>query len=771
MKRLAVSFLICLWAAATVGGEPVKQRWGGQGMPCTHPGTLKVIRSGVTTRLAFDLSALPKGAKVRHASLFCFKGTSGQPAEPIQIFITDSLGQDGQPAHAGKPLPLEAPYYRSFDATEAVRRWVKEPGQNFGFTVARFEGLQPGKSYLEVLYEGEAPEAPAQVTGVRALHHDGQTFIVWKEIPEYRPKKEEIVWVDHWDESGDKVAEGPGKDAFGRARLPAIRIKTLRGLQGLAWKTAGRAVRYEQAREVPPVRYRIYRHARPISADNFHEAEFVGEAGPLCGYDEKMRHVSFQGEYLNQKEVDSSLIPTYCIDDGKPIWPGEALFVHTPQKPSAAYYAVTTVWAGTENVSQVSEANSLSEPVVEKPSPPRPVLQFVQKDRYVAETPEYWHVFWAAAPAYYNLPAEPFHVTVGAPKNFKGPGPMFIKAPNHGGGFNIRSDMTVPSRSGITLMIEQHIPWGTDLCFNAGRGTLRSFKECKVDFFSERHVLHIINWVRSKWAIDPARITGSMLHFGIRHPEIFAKMSFGTYTASYDVRWAPGSRGLPALLGPKGIKTVDGEDAWSAFNVGWYVKKHPKRDIPFLVCISAVGKDAGHTSEFGWQDDPRGWKDLLDARQTFVATWGSEQGRAWFLHPEMSKAFGKMRWDVSIPAFGNCSLDNNPGSGDPADGDPCGQINGYLLWEDASQFDQQGRWELTVYLVGTTPEESCTVDITPRHCKGFKPRKGQSFKWTNTDLKTNKIVQSGPVEADASGLVTLRKVEVTKGRNRIAIFQ
>jgi hypothetical protein len=28
-------------------------------------------------------------------------------------------------------------------------------------------------------------------------------------------------------------------------------------------------------------------------------------------------------------------------------------------------------------------------------------------------------------------------------------------------------------------------------------------------------------------------------------------------------RWAPGSHSLPDLLGPKGIKTVAGENAWS----------------------------------------------------------------------------------------------------------------------------------------------------------------------------------------------------------------
>jgi len=768
--RSTTTIAALLLLATTLPAELVKERWAGEGTPCTHPGALEVVRSGLTPRLVFDLSALPKGAKVHHASLFAFSSRGGQPTEPIQIYPTEKLGEEGQPLYRGKPLELEAPYYRSFDATQAVREWVEDPRKNLGLAVARFERFDTGKSYLEVLYEGKPKKLAAQVTDVRAVHHDGQTFIVWKEVPDYRPTEDEVVWVDHWDESGEKVADGPGKDAYGLPRLPAIRIKTLRRLQGLAWKSAGRGLRYERVREVPPVRYRVYRHASKITAANLPEAEFIGEASPLCGYDEKMRKVYFQGEYLNQKEVDTSLIPTFCVDDGKPIRAGDALFVHTPQRPGSAYYAVTAVLAGTENVSQIGPPNSLLEPVEEQPAPPKPVLQFVQKDYYVPETPEYWHVFWAAPP-YYNLPNTPFHVAVGVPKSLKGPAPMYIKAPNHGGDFNIRGDMNVPSRTGVTLMIEQHIPWGTDLCFNAGRGTLRSSQECKVDCFSERYVLHIINWTRGKWPVDPAKISGSMLHFGIRHPEIFAKMDFGAYTASYDVRWAPGSTGLPGLLGPKGVKTVDGDDAWEVFNIGWYVKKYPRRDIPYLICISAVGKDAGHTSEFGWQDDPRGWKALLGARQTFVATWGSEQGRTWFLHPEMSGAFRNMRWDVSLPAFTKCSLDDNPGSGDPADGDACGQINGYLLWEDAGQVDLPDRWEMTVYLVKGSPEESCTVDVTPRHCRKFTPAGNQSFKWTNTDLASKEVIQSGQVKADQWGLVTLTGLKVSRGRNRIVIFK
>lgn len=753
--------LIALCLAAACHAELVSERWGGAGTPCTHPGTMRVDRGGQTPRLVFDLSAIPKGATIRRASLFCSTSGGGQPREPIRL-VAD-----------GKPLALEPPLYRSFDATEAVRRWAAEPAANQGFAVERFDRFDAPKSYLEVRYEGTPKNLPPQVTDLRALHHDGQTFLVWKEVPDYRPRPDSVVWVDEWSETGDKLADGPGTSPTGLPRVPAIRLRDLRELQGLGLRDQPSGFQgikpLQRVKERPAVAYRVYRHTTAITAANLHEAEFVGEAAPLCAYDEKMMKIDFKGEYLDQREIGDSLLPTYCIEGGKAVAPGEALYVYTPQKAGARFYAVTTVLAGTENAAQIGAANSLAQPVNETPAPPKPVLQFVQRDHYVAETPELWHIYWCAPP-YYHEQNEPLHVTVGVPKDFKGPGPMIVNAPSMGGSFNLRGDMNVPSRTAVTLMVEQHIPWGTDLCYNEGRGTLRSFEECKVDYFSERYMLHMINWALSQWNIDRTKISGGQLHFGLRHPEIFAKMSFGAYTASYDVRWAPGSGSLATLLGPKGeVKTADGDDAWEVFFIGHWLKKHPARDIPFLICISAVGKDSGHTSEFGWQDDPRGWRALLDARQTFVASWGSEQGRAHALPPEMNERFAAMRWDITLPAFSNCSLDNNPGNGDPADGDPCGQLNGYLLWDDKDAVDAPGRWEMTLYLVADAPRETCLVDVTPRHCRNFKPKPGEKFHWTNASIADGKEVQKGEVIADQWGLVTVEKAIVGKGRNRLCV--
>jgi hypothetical protein len=127
-----------------------------------------------------------------------------------------------------------------------------------------------------------------------------------------------------------------------------------------------------------------------------------------------------------------------------------------------------------------------------------------------------------------------------------------------------------------------------------------------------------------------------------------------------------------------------------------------------------------------------------------------------------------MNWEGTIPAFSNCSLDNNPGNGDPADGDYYGQINGYLLWGDRDQVDEAGRWEMTVFLADDCPRHECTVNLTPRQCQRFKPKPGEQFAWTNTTINGERIGM-GAVTADRWGLVTIEQLRVTKARHRVGI--
>jgi len=752
----AVAAVICGVACAAPGAL-VSERWGGKAAPCTHPDTLRVVKTTGGVRLVFDLSAIPRDAKVHRARLGCFTQDDAQPTDPAVIRIAGEGGPEGQ------PLALVAPWYRSFDATAAVRRWAADPKANRGLAVERFEGLLPERTCLEVVYEGEPSELPPQVTGVRAVHHDGQTFVAWREHPAFRPKAEEVVWIKQFVERGDVLADGPGQGAGGMPNHPAITLRALRRLQGLGLRTTPSGFQgireLKRIGQVPAITCRVYRHTEPITAGNVLQAEMLAEVDPLSGLDDEVYKIHFQGEYLNQWEDPNSVIPTLCVDKGKALAPGEGLYVHTPAGGGKGYYAVTAVLAGTEDLSRIGPDNSLAQPIDEAPATPQPVLQWLQVDQYKPTVPEYWYRYWAAPP-YGNLPSRSYRLAVAVGDKFQAPGPLIIDTIS--GAFNVRESIRVPKNDAITILIQRQLDWLPALFYNAGRGTLRGMTDCPVDYFSERYMSFMIHWTMGKYQIDRSRISGGLLHFGLRHPEIFTRMSFGSYTAGYDLRIAPGGPSMPRILGPQGIKTARGEDAWKMYSVAEYVHAHPERDIPFLLCVSGTGKDGGHTSEFGWQDDPRGWRGLLDARQPFVASWSTHPPR------ELTAAFEKMRWDVALPAFSRGSLDNNPGNGNPADGDYYGCINGWLLWDDQAAVDEAGRWEMAVWLIPSCPEDRCTVDVTPRRCRNFKPKPGQTLAWTQIAADGAELGK-GTVAADRWGLVTLKQVPVTKAPSRLRI--
>jgi hypothetical protein len=138
----------------------------------------------------------------------------------------------------------------------------------------------------------------------------------------------------------------------------------------------------------------------------------------------------------------------------------------------------------------------------------------------------------------------------------------------------------------------------------------------------------------------------------------------------------------------------------------------------------------------------------------------------------------KIRLNQTLPAFGNCSLDDNPGNGDLANGKGWGssQLNAYLLWDIETIVDEKNKWEITVWLTKgdkrgryAAPLSECTVDITPRRCQQFRAKPGQEFEWTNTNPGTKAVIGKGTVTADEWGLVTLKQVTVGKTKNRISI--
>jgi hypothetical protein len=110
------------------------------------------------------------------------------------------------------------------------------------FHVKAFPKWRWESTALEVTYQGKpARPLPPAVKGLRAFHRAGQTFITWREID---------------DPFGDKP--------------PALG----------ALKEAAEAAEAKRC-----VRYRVYRHDRPIDRRSLADAVLLAEGEPFSGFD------------------------------------------------------------------------------------------------------------------------------------------------------------------------------------------------------------------------------------------------------------------------------------------------------------------------------------------------------------------------------------------------------------------------------------------------------------------------------------------------------
>ncbi len=140
-----------------------------------------------------------------------------------------------------------------------------------------------------------------------------------------------------------------------------------------------------------------------------------------------------------------------------------------------------------------------------------------------------------------------------------------------------------------------------------------------------------------------------------------------------------------------------------------------------------------------------------------------------------TRYLGRFRRDRSWPALSRCSANSDPGDGSLAAGDTLGQINAFVEW-DTTLTDQPSYWQLTLRLrdllsgSGTMPApESLTVDVTPRRLQRFRPLAGTPYVFSVRRVSTGRGAQFGTATADAQGVVTLRGVKVFKAGSVVTL--
>ncbi|MCX7591977.1 MAG: hypothetical protein N2255_10165, partial [Kiritimatiellae bacterium] len=215
-------------------------------------------------------------------------------------------------------------------------------------------------------------------------------------------------------------------------------------------------------------------------------------------------------------------------------------------------------------------------------------------------------------------------------------------------------------------------------------------KEPRAYNFTERRMLWIIDWVIHNYGADPERVTcsgGSMgawgtMTFAFRHPEIFA--------AVYPNRPRMIQKGLPSLVPLKKGERImldDGTtDYFERMDMVRFAREHHE-DLPFVgwCCGRRDGfatfqeqvemvralTESHHGFAFAWNNGDH--------------SSGSEPMRLIMKYYPPS-LFARNK---SYPAFGRSSLDNNMGNGDPTDGEMEGGINLGFAWENVVDEPEQ----------------------------------------------------------------------------------
>ena len=679
----------------------------------SHPGTLRGRE-----QVEVVLSQIPRSAVV-HRAVFRPGRDEGE------AFASRDRGVRVTIAGTDTPLALLPPRYVSFDVTEAVRAAVASDSPRVIFSIADFPGYRPMATRLDVTGSFKAKNEVPRAKGISVRHRAGQTILTWTE-----------------------------------PRTPLDREN----------------VTFREFRQVPegPVRFRIYRGERPFSAATIGGAEFVGEVGPLTGWNPEFHGISPR---------DDSPVRRFVVEEGRPpVAPGTGVYAHNPAKAGKAFYFVSTAVNGEEDLSTFDEGNALREPVEEEVGPGAPVLQRVERPdtfNYVEKPELHYFVRWEAPPRS-NRPSRPFDYLVALPPKRVEPAPVGLHLHCWGANLEGGYGWWYDAAQGALLVSTNQSPYDWWTGYHEFDGTWRPWKDGVVRDYTQARVVAFLDWVGTKWKVDPNRVftAGNSMggsgspSLGIRRADrvAWAVSWVGVHTPARTPQFRASYERVYGALDWK-LPFQDGKTAaFDWFDDAGWLRRNPAAETP-LLCFSN-GKNDG---AIGWPQARDFWRALQETRRPHVFVWGQAGHGQRAMLPGDSPGERELGLDVrldrTLPAFTNGSLDGKPGSGDPADGDPEGQSNLHLVWDTTAEaiVDEEGRWSLVLHVNRKATADEGMVDVTPRRCRKFRPKPGTKVAWWNRALAGDRDFQSGEVRVDEAGLVTVPQVRVRRGGSRLIL--
>lgn len=518
-------------------------------------------------------------------------------------------------------------------------------------------------------------------------------------------------------------------------------------------------------------RFNLYRSRNPITS--VRGLKPVASVGLFSGI-----NTNIYGIHTGSRYGDSPLIRYVLKEGNPPLSPGKGVFVFNPPQQGKAYYAVIPVVRHREVHKLTPGENTTIVPVSESVGAGFPVHQRIERPKrfnYVDGAVLHFYTRWEIHPNT-SVNGIPFDYLVAIPPNLKSPAPVGIHMHSWGGNLKSGYAWWTNASTGAILLASTQYPYDWWTGYREDYFGKKK-NDAVIRPYTTNRLFSFLDFLAeaSEWDIDTSRTFTAGVSMG-GSGSIMAAIRY-----SGRVAWARSWVGIHKPdLSPRFKKSYEkvwgkptenrlfenGLPVWTYYDDVAYLKRYPEKDIGFIT-FSNGKNDNG----IGWEQAVLFYRMLQKTRRPHLFIWGQKGHGQRTIMPKNGKE-ATMPIDIavnrSLPAFTNCSLDDNPGDGHPEKGTPAGQVNRWLYWETKDLVDEGKRWEITVGLTKNAPQDDCRVDITPRRLQRFKTSPGEVVYWENSSL-SGQIKEQGRVRADSFGLITLEKISVGKNKNKIKL--